>query len=132
LSTKDNTFDYLSLGAGTLKADGFDVVSTKNPNPPLLHVLAREGTNGITLHDLKLGAEDLNLSVGVDAEKADVWTNGKRLVVFDLIDKIQKNPVLGYLLAAVFIPGLWVWIRKSCFPPKRKPRRRTERKPEES
>jgi hypothetical protein len=130
--TKDNTFDDLSLGAGTLTADGFDVASTKKPNPALLHVLVREGTNGITLHDLKLGAEEVSLSVGRDTEKADAWTNGKRLLVFDLVDTIQKNPVLSSLLAAVLIPGLWVWIKKTCLPPKRKLQKRTERKAEES
>jgi hypothetical protein len=117
-AAKGATFDGLSLGDGTLKADSFEVISTGKPAPPVLHVAARDGTNGITLHDLKLGAEDVSLSAGKVTELADAWTNGKRLTVFDLVDKVQKNPVLGYLLAAVIIPGLWVWIRKTCFPAK--------------
>ena len=131
LFTKDNTFDHLSLGDGTLKADGFDVISTMKADPPILHVLARKNANGITLHDLKLGAELVNLSVGKDTEKADAWNNGKRLLVFDLVDRIQKNPVLGYILAVVLIPGLWVWIQKTCFPRKRRMRKRNEHKPKE-
>lgn len=128
--TKGNTFDHLSVGDGTLTADGFDVISTGKPDPPLLHVLAHKGTNGITLQDLKLGAEEVRLSVGEKTERADAWANGKRLLVFDLVGWIQKNPVFGYVLAAVLIPGFWAWIRKACFPAK--PGRETERKPEES
>ena len=131
-NSKHSTFDGLSLGDGSLIADGVDITSIVKPNPQLLHVLAHKGTNGITLHDLKLGTEQVSLSVGVDTEKADAWTNGRRFLVFDLVDKIQKNPLLGYLLAAVVIPGFWVWIKKTCFPPKRKARRRAVPKPEAS
>jgi hypothetical protein len=115
-SEKKDTFDGLSLGDGDLKADGFDAVSTSTQKTPLLHVVAHKGTEGITLHDLKLGAEEVSLSVGEDRERADAWANGKKYPVFNLVDKIQKNPVLGFFLAAVLIPGLWKWIQKSCFP----------------
>ena len=114
--SKKDTFDGLSLGDGDLKADGVDVVSTAVQKTPLLHVVAHRGTDGLTLHDLKLGAEQAQLSVGEDGEKADAWEDGKKFPVFDLVDKIQKNPVLGFFLAAVLIPGLWKWIQKTCFP----------------
>jgi hypothetical protein len=117
---KKDTFDGLSLGDGDLKADGIDAVSTNTQKTPLLHVVAHKGTEGVTLHDLKLGAEEVTLSVGEDGERADAWANGKKYPVFDLVDKIQKNPVLGFLLAAVLLPGLWKWIQKSCFPKDKK------------
>ncbi len=116
MSGKKDTFDGLSLGDGDLKADGLDVVSAITPKTPLLHVVAHKGTDGVTLHDLKIGAEEMGLSVGEDRELADAWKNGKRFPVLDLVDKIEKNPVLASLLAAVLIPGLWKWIQKACFP----------------
>jgi hypothetical protein len=115
---KSDTFDGLSLGDGDMKADGFDVVSTSMQKTPLLHVVAHKGTPTITLHDLKLGAEEAKLSVGADREQADAWANGKKFPVLDLVGKVQANPVLSFLLAAVLIPGLWKWIQKSCFPGK--------------
>jgi len=118
-SKKEDTFDGLSLGDGDMKADGFDVVSNTTQKTPILHAVAHKGTDGLTLHDLKLGAEQVALSVGEDTERADTWANGKRFPVFDLVDSIQKNPVLGFFLAAVLIPGLWKWIQSSCFPNKK-------------
>jgi len=115
-SEKKDTFDGLSLGDGDLKAEGLDVTSTITQKTPLLHVVAHKGTDGISLHDLKLGAEQAALSVGEDREQADAWANGKKFPVLDLVDKIEKNPVLGFFLAAVLIPGLWKWIQQSCFP----------------
>lgn len=113
---KKDTFDGLSLGAGVLKAESFDVVSARTQKTPLLHVVAQKGTDGVSLHDLKLGAEEASLSVGEVTEQADAWANGKKFPVFNLIDSIQKNPVLSFFLAAVLIPGLWKWIQTSCFP----------------
>ncbi len=113
---KTDTFDGLSLGDGDLKADGFDVVSTSGNKIPLLHVVPHTGTAGITLHDLKVGAEQIGLSVGEVTEQADAWANGKQFPTFDLVDTIQKNPVLAFLLAAVLIPGLWKGIQLLCFP----------------
>jgi hypothetical protein len=54
--------------------------------------------------------------VGEATEQADAWANGKKFSVFNLIDSIQKNPVLSFFLAAVLIPGLWKWIQTSRFP----------------
>lgn len=115
---KQDTFDGLSLGDGDLKADGFDVVSATVQKTPLLHVAAHKGTDGITLHDLKLGAEEAKLSVGEVPEKADASASGKKFPVFNVVDWIQKNPVLAYPLATLLIPGLWKWIQISCFPKK--------------
>jgi hypothetical protein len=117
-SQKRNTFDGLSLGDGDLKASGFDVVSANPQKTALLHVLAHASSDGITLHDFKLGAEEASLAVGEVTEKADAWAKGKKFPVLDLVDKIQKNPVLAFFMAAVLIPGLWKWIQKSCFPNK--------------
>jgi hypothetical protein len=115
-SEKKDTFDGLSLGDGDLTAHGLDIVSTTTQKEPLLHVLAHQDKDAITLHDLKLGAEQVRLSVGEDLEQADTWANGTKFPVVDLVDKMQKNPVLSFFLAAVLIPGLWKWIQKSCFP----------------
>jgi hypothetical protein len=117
-ATKKDTFDGLSPGDGDLTADGFDVISGSTPKTPLLHVVAHKAADGITLHDLKLGAEEANLSVGEDKEVADAWANGKKFPVFDLMESIQKNPVLSFFLAAVLIPGLWKWIQSCIFPRK--------------
>jgi hypothetical protein len=116
-SGKMKMFDGLSLGDGDLKAGGFDVVSSSTQNA-LLHVVAHKNAGSITLHDLKLAAETAAISVGDQGEKADAWINGKRFPVFDLLEKVQQNPVLGFFLAAVLLPGLWKWIQKSCFPKK--------------
>jgi hypothetical protein len=115
-SEKKDTFDGLSLGDGDLKASSFDVISTRTQKTPLLHVAAHKGTPTITLHDLKLGSEEVSLSVGEDREVADAWENGKKFPVLDLVGKIQSNPVLSFFLAVVLIPGLWKWIQQSCFP----------------
>lgn len=115
-STRAKTFDGLSLGDGELKAGGFDVVSSSTEKTPLLHVVAHKGTDGITLHDLKLGAESAAVSVGNQGEKADSYANGKGFPVLDLLEVADKNRVLSSLLGAVLLPGLWAWIKKSCFP----------------
>lgn len=117
---KKDTFDVLSLGDGDLAASGIDVISTAAQKTPLLHVLAHKGTDPVTLHDLKLGAEQASVSVGEDRELADAWADGKQFPVLNLVDKIQKNPVLSFLLAVVLLPGLWKWIQHSCFPPKKR------------
>jgi len=115
-SSRTKTFDGLSLGDGDLKARGFDVVSSSTEKTPLLHVVAHKGTGGITLHDLKLGSESAAISVGNQGEKADSWANGKGFPVLDLLDIVDKNRVLSSLLGAVLLPGLWAWIKKTCFP----------------
>ena len=120
-SEKIDTFDGLSLGDGDLAAHGLDIVSTTTQKEPLLHVLAHQDKDAITLHDLKLGAEQLKLSIGEDLEQADTWASGTKFPVLDLVDRIQKNPILSSLLAAVLIPGLWKWIQKSCFPKSKDP-----------
>ena len=120
-SEEKDTFDGLSLGDGDLAAYGLDIVSTTAQKEPLLHVLAHKGNEAITLHDLKLGAEQVELSVGEKPEQADAWANGKKFPVLDLVDKMQKNPVLSFFLVAVLIPGLWKWIQKSCFPKSKEP-----------
>ncbi len=115
-STRAKTFDGLSLGDGELKAGGFDVVSSSTEKTPLLHVVAHKGTDGITLHDLKLGAESAAVSIGNQGERADSWANGKAFPVLDLLEIADKNRVLSSLLGAVLLPGLWAWIKKTCFP----------------
>jgi hypothetical protein len=115
-SGRAKTFDGLSLGDGELKAGGFDVVSSSTEKTPLLHVIAHKGTGGITLHDLKLGSESAAISVGNQGERADSWAGGKGFPVLDLLDVVDKNRVLSSLLGAVLLPGLWAWIKKTCFP----------------
>jgi hypothetical protein len=114
-SSKAKSFDGLSLGDGDLKAGGVDVVSA-SAQTSLLHVIAHKSTGGITLHDLKLGAESAAISVGDQGERADCWANGKGFPVLDLVEKADKNRVLSSLLGAVLLPGLWAWIKKTCFP----------------
>jgi hypothetical protein len=117
-SSKTKTFNGLSLGDGDLKAGGFDIVSSSTQTARL-HVVTHKNAGSITLHDLKVGAESAAISIGEQGEKADAWIDGKRFPVFDLVNKVQQNPVLGFFLAAVLIPGLWKWIQKSCFPRKK-------------
>ena len=58
----------------------------------------------------------LKLDIGRDTEKAVAYANGFSLFNYDLIDVIQKNPILSFAFAAVLVPALWKWIRKNCFP----------------
>jgi hypothetical protein len=58
----------------------------------------------------------LKLDIGRDAESAVAYANGSSLYNYDLIDVIQKNPILSFAFAAVLVPTLWKWIRKNCFP----------------
>ena len=126
------TFDGLSLGSGTIKADGLDVIAipedadaTQKPDPLPLHVVAKKGTNGITLHNLKVGPESVSLSVGVDGEEADAWANGKSVLVDNLVKWIRENPVLNAILDTVLLAAFAEWVRRTCFQAKKKAEEKT-------
>ena len=123
---KRDTFDGLSLGDGDLNADSIDVVSTAIEKTPLLHVVSHRGTNGVTLHDLKLGAEQAQLSVGEDGEKADAWQSGQRFPTLDLPQKAKDNVFWAAVLGSGFVGTIWKWIQVAWWLPKPKRTEATE------
>jgi len=109
------TFEAVSLGDNTLRASGLQVVATQHSMEPRLDVRTRSGQE-ITFSHLRIGSDMLKLDIGGDAERAVAYANGSSLYNYDLIDAIQKNPILSFAFAAVLVPSLWKWIRKNCFP----------------
>jgi hypothetical protein len=110
------TFEAVSLGDGSLRASGMEVVATGLSKVPRLDVREVRSGDGITLNHLKLGSDMLKVDVGRDNEKAVAHANGASVYNYDLIAAIQKNPILSFAFAAVLVPGLWKWVRKNCFP----------------
>ncbi len=108
------TFEAVSLGDDTLRGSGLQVVATQHSATPRLDVRTRS-SGGITFSRLKLGADMLRLDIGRDTESAMAYANGSSLYNYDLIDAIQKNPILSFAFAAVLVPTLWKWVRKNCF-----------------
>jgi hypothetical protein len=113
---KDDTFEAVSLGDGSLRANGLQVISMAHAKAPRLDVREARGVDGITLNRLKLGSDALKVDIGRDTEKAVVRENGVSAYNYDLIAAIQKNPILSFVFAAVLVPALWKWVRKNCFP----------------
>lgn len=109
------TFEAVSLGDSALQASGLQVVATRHSTAPRLDVRTRSAGR-ITVSRLKLGADMLKLDIGRDAETAVAYENGSSLYNYDLIDAIQKNPILSFAFASVLVPTLWKWVRKNCFP----------------
>jgi hypothetical protein len=109
------TFEAVSLGDSTLRGKGLQVVATEHPIAPRLDVRAKS-TESITFGRLRLGSDMLRLDIGRDAERAVAYADGSSLYNYDLIDAIQKNPILSFAFATVLVPTLWSWIRKNCFP----------------
>jgi len=112
----DQTFEAVSLGDNLLRAGGLQVVPEQRATTPRLDVHPSRAESDITFSRLKLGADTLKLDIGRDSEKAVAYANGSSIYNYDLIDMIQKNPILGFAFAAVLVPALWKWIRKNCFP----------------
>jgi len=109
------TSEAVSLGDSALRGSGLQVIATQHPIAPRLDVRTRSA-GSITFSRLKLGSDMLKLDIGRDAESAVAYANGSSLYNYDLIDVIQKNPILSFAFAAVLVPTLWKWIRKNCFP----------------
>ena len=109
------TFEAVSLGDSSLRGSGLQVVAAQHSITPRLDVRTRSADN-ITFSRLKIGSDMLKLDIGRDAERAVAYANGSSLYNYDLIDAIQKNPVLSFAFATVLVPILWKWIRKNCFP----------------
>jgi hypothetical protein len=112
----DQTFEAVSLGDNSLRGRGLQILTTQPSTAPRLDVRASHGTEDITFSRLKLGSAALKIDIGRDNEKALVYADGSSLYNYDLIDAIQKNPILSFAFAAVLVPALWKWIRKNCFP----------------
>jgi len=113
----DQTFEAVSLGDGTLRGSGLQILSVlRSKDHPALDVRASPAGNGITFGRLKLGSETLRLDIGRDSEKAKAYAVGVSLSNYDLIAAIQKNPILSFAFAVVLVPALWKWVRKNCFP----------------
>jgi hypothetical protein len=113
----NQTFDAVSLGDGRLRGSGLQVVATQHPIGQRLDVRTRS-TDKITFSRLKLGSDMLKLDIGRDAESAVAYENGSSIYNYDLIDTIQKNPILSFAFATVLVPTLWKWVGKNCFPSK--------------
>jgi hypothetical protein len=112
---KEKTFEAVSLGESSVRGSGVQVVATQHSIAPRLDVRTRSA-DGITFGHLRLGSDMLKLDIGRDAERAVVYANGSSLYNYDLIDAIQKNPILSFVIASVLVPTLSIWIRKNCFP----------------
>ena len=113
----DQTFEAVSLGDGTLRGSGLQILSVHHSkNPPALDVRASPQGEGITFSRLKLGSEMLRLDIGRDPEKAKAYADGVSFYNYDLIAAIQKNPILSTAFAVALVPLLWKWVRKNCFP----------------
>ena len=113
---EEQTFEAVSLGDGTLRAANLQVVSTQTAKTAKLEVHNRDKKGLLTLKSLKLGSDWLKLDVGRDPEEAMAYVGGKSLWNFDLIDWIQKNPILSFAFAAVVVPAVLKWVQKNCFP----------------
>jgi hypothetical protein len=126
----DQTFEAVSLGAGSLLGSGLRVVTVGDSKEPQFEMKAsklkscNEAENGksddrikncVAFHDLKLGAEMLRVGMGRDTESAYAWSKGESVYTYDLIDEIQKNLAVSAVFAAVLTP-FWLWIGKVCFP----------------
>jgi hypothetical protein len=109
------TFEGVSLGDNTLRGSRLRIVATQGLTKPLLDVQPRSA-HGITFGALKLGSNMLKLDIGRDAENAVAYANGQSIYNYDLIDAIQKNPILSFAFATVLVPALWQWVKKNCFP----------------
>jgi hypothetical protein len=110
-----DTFEGVSLGDHALRGKGLQVVATDHLMAPRLDVRA-DSADSITFSRLRLGSDMLRLEIGSDAEKAVAYADGSSLYNYDLIDAIQKNPILSFAFATVLVPALWSWIRRNCFP----------------
>lgn len=109
------TFEAVSLGESRLRGRGLQVVVAQQSIAPRLDVRSRSASS-ITFSRLRIGADMLKLDIGRDAESAVAYASGSSLYNYDLIDAIQKNPILSFAFATVLVPALWNWIRKNCFP----------------
>jgi hypothetical protein len=114
----DQSFEAVSLGDNSLRANSLQIVPMSHSGKPQLEVRSARpaSSEGITFSRLKLASDKLRLDVGRDPEKAIVHANGASLYNYDLIAAMEKNPILSFVFAAVLIPALWKWVRKNCFP----------------
>lgn len=110
----DQTFEAVSVGDGSLRTAGLQVIAQEPSKQPLLNVRSRTAGGTLTLSKLRLGADSLRLEVGRDPESAVAYVEGKSIWNYDLIAEIQKNPVLSFVFAAVLVPALWKWVQKNC------------------
>jgi hypothetical protein len=110
------TFEAVSLGANTLHAARMKVVSANGSTGPAKLDIKASSKGEVTLSHLKLGSDKLLVDIGADGEKAIVYANGESQYNYDLIAAVQKNPILGFVFAAVLVPALWVWVKKNLFP----------------
>jgi hypothetical protein len=112
---QDQTFEAVSLGDGSLRGSSLQIVSTQHSIAPRLDVRTTHAKDDITFNRLKIGSDMVKLDIGRDTEIALVYANGSSLYNYDLIDVVQRNPILSFVFAAVLAPALLKWIRKNCF-----------------
>jgi len=113
---RNRTFEAVSLGENTLRGRRLKVVAAQQSIAPRLEVYNRSA-GSITFSRLRIGEDMLRLDIGRDAESAMAYANGSSIYTYDLIEVIEKNPILSFAFASVLVPALGNWIRKNCFPP---------------
>ncbi len=110
------TFESVSLGDNELRGSGLKVVTSQQSKaPPKLDVRASPTKSEISFSHLKLGSDMLRVDVGADGEKASAYRDGESLYNYDLIEAIEKNNILGYVLGGVLVVFVG-WVKKVCFP----------------
>ena len=109
------TFEAVSLGESTLRGGRLLVVAAHQSIAAPLEVYNRSASS-ITFSRLKIGEDMLKFDIGRDAESAVAYANGSSIYNYNLIEAIEKNPILSFAFATVLIPALGNWIRKNCFP----------------
>jgi hypothetical protein len=117
----EQTFEGVSLGDGSLRASGLQVVSTQHSPIAQLDVRALNAKDGISFSSLKLGSDTLRLGIGSPTEKALVYANGSSMYHYDLLDVIQKNIFLSLALTTALGAVLRKWIADNLFPESEQP-----------
>ncbi len=113
----NQTFEAVSLGEDVLRATSLQIIPNKKLDAPAkLDIRGHPVGSSLSLGHLKIGADNLKLEAGNDLEKAMAYSEGSSLYNYDLVDAVQKNPLLSAAIAAVLAPGLWKWTKKNCFP----------------
>jgi hypothetical protein len=113
----NQTFEAVSLGEDVLRANSLQIIpNTKLKAPAKLDIQGHPAGSSLSFGRLRIGADSLRLEAGNDLEKAMAYSEGSSIYNYDLVDAVQKNPLLSAAIAAVLAPGLWKWTKKNCFP----------------
>ncbi len=115
--SSEATMKSVSLGDERLAASGIDVVSSETEKTPDLRIEAHPRSGALTLHDLKLAPQQLQVQVGLKTEVADGFQNGKRFPQAKPQEVIGSNPALSSVVGAL-MAALIAWVVRVWFPGK--------------